>query len=141
MRHRRHRHHLGRTEGHRNALLSNLATALFRAERVRTTLAKAKALRPYAEPIITLAKTDTLHHRRLVLQLIQDKEIVRKLFTEIGPRVGDRPGGYLRIVQTAPRPGDAAPMAYIELVDKPVVAEVEAPKEEKKSFLQRITGR
>jgi large subunit ribosomal protein L17 len=141
MRNRRRRHHLGRPTGHREATLRNLATALFRHESIRTTVAKAKALRPYAEPLITLARSDELHNRRLVLREIHDKEIVRKLFNSIGPRFIDRPGGYTRIIRTSPRPGDGAPMAYIELVVKQKIVEDGDKKKEKKGLIQRVLGR
>lgn len=128
---------MGRTSAHRKATLENMATALFRYGRIRTTEAKAKALRPYVEPLITRAKTDTLANRRRILRSIRDKEIMRKLFEEIGPLASERPGGYTRIIKTANRPGDGAPMAYIELVDRPVEEE---PEEEapKKGLLSRV---
>lgn len=116
MRHRVNGKKLRRNTAHRRALLRNLVTSLLERERVRTTLAKAKATRPLAEKMITLAKKDTLHTRRLVLRFIFKKDIVKKLFEEIGPRFIERPGGYTRIVKIGPRAGDGAEMAMIELV-------------------------
>ena len=116
MRHRVNGKKLRRNTAHRRALLRNLVTSLLERERVRTTLAKAKATRPLAEKMITLAKKDTLHTRRLVLRFIFKKNIVKKLFEEIGPRFIERPGGYTRIVKISPRAGDGAEMAMIELV-------------------------
>ncbi len=116
---------LGRTTEHRLALLRNLSTALFEKERIRTTLAKAKELRPFAEKLITLAKRDTLHARRRVLRHIRDKKVVAKLFDTISPRFAQRPGGYTRILKLGPRRGDHAEMALIELVAAEPVAEAE----------------
>jgi large subunit ribosomal protein L17 len=118
MRHRVHHRKLGRTTPHRTALLRNLATALFERERIRTTLPKAKELRPYAEKLITLAKRedDRLHARRLVLRDIQDPVIVKKLFDLLGARYATRPGGYTRILRLGPRKGDGAEMAIVELL-------------------------
>lgn len=96
-----------------------MAGSLFRHELIKTTLPKAKELRRVAEPLITLAKEDSVHHRRLAFARLRDKEIVGKLFTELGPRYSERPGGYLRILKCGFRAGDAAPMAYVELVDRP----------------------
>jgi large subunit ribosomal protein L17 len=107
---------LGRTSSHRRALLRNLTTSLFRHERVRTTLPKAKELRPFAEKLITLARRDDLHARRLVLRHVDDKEVVKKLFSTLGPRFAARPGGYTRTMRLGPRQGDGAEMALIELV-------------------------
>jgi large subunit ribosomal protein L17 len=117
MRHRKKDNHLGRTVTHRRALLSNLASALILNKRIRTTLAKAKALRRYVEPLVTRSKDNTQHSRRLVFSYLQNKEAVTELFREVGPRVADRPGGYTRIIKLENRPGDNAPMAFIELVD------------------------
>ncbi|HEX5414555.1 MAG TPA: 50S ribosomal protein L17 [Chloroflexota bacterium] len=108
---------LGRPTSQREALLRNLATDLIRYERIRTTLPKAKALRPFAEKIITLSKDDTVHHRRLAAAQLYDELMVKKLFTELGPRFAERPGGYTRIVHLGRRLGDAAEMAVIELVE------------------------
>lgn len=107
---------LGRTSSHRRALLRNLATSLFRHERVRTTLPKAKELRSFAEKLITLARRDDLHSRRLVLRQVDDKEVVKKLFGTLGPRFAARPGGYTRILRLGSRQGDGAEMALVELV-------------------------
>jgi len=118
MRHRVAHRKLGRTTPHRKALLRNLATALFERERIRTTLPKAKELRPFAERLITLARRDTdrLHARRLAARELQDPAVVKKLFDTIGARFATRPGGYTRILHLGPRKGDGAEMAYLELV-------------------------
>ena len=118
MRHRVAHRKLGRTTPHRIALLRNLATALFERERIRTTLPKAKEVRPFAERLITLARRedDRLHARRLAARDIHDRDVVRKLFDSIGPRFATRPGGYTRIMRLGPRPGDGAEMAILELV-------------------------
>jgi large subunit ribosomal protein L17 len=116
MKHRVAGRKLGRTSMHRTALLRNLSTELFRHERIRTTLLKAKELRPFAEKLITLSKRETLHARRLVLRDIHDKEIVAKMFDTISSRFAQRPGGYTRIVKLGPRRGDNAEMALIELI-------------------------
>lgn len=116
MRHRVSGKRLRRNSSHRRALLRNLVTSLFDKERVSTTLAKARAARPLAEKMITLTKKDTLHSRRQALQFIFKKDIVKKLFDEIGPRFIERPGGYTRIVKLGPRAGDGAEMAMIELI-------------------------
>ena len=123
MRHRAKGRQLSRTASHRKALLANLATSLFRHDRVVTTEAKAKELRPYAERLITLARRGDLHARRLVERRIKDKDVTHKLFVELGPRYQARPGGYLRILKCGFRAGDNAPMAYVELVDRPRDAE------------------
>jgi len=99
-------------------MFKNMAVSLFRHELIRTTLPKAKELRRVAEPLITLSKVDSVHTRRLAFARLRDKEVVGKLFTELGPRYQARPGGYLRILKCGFRPGDAAPMAYVELVDR-----------------------
>jgi len=116
MRHKVKGKKLRRPTDHRRALLRNLVTSLLEKERIKTTLAKAKAARPLAEKIITLGKKDTLHSRRLALKFIFKKEAVKKLFEEIGPRFSQRPGGYTRIVKLGPRSGDGAEMAMFELV-------------------------
>lgn len=108
---------LGRTASHRRALLSNLACQLIEHKRIVTTLAKAKSLRVYAEPLITRSKVDNMHNRRVVFSYLQDKEAIKELFGVIGDKVANRPGGYTRIIKLAPRMGDAADMAMIELVD------------------------
>lgn len=116
MRHRKKGRNLSRSPSHRRALLRNMATSLFRHERIRTTTARAKELRPYAERLVTLARRGDLHARRLAARRIADREILGKLFDDIGPRYADRPGGYTRILKLGPRKGDAADMALIELV-------------------------
>jgi large subunit ribosomal protein L17 len=102
-------------------MFRNMAGSLIRHELIKTTVPKAKELRRVAEPLITLAKIDSVHHRRLAFARLRDKEAVGKLFSELGPRYEARPGGYLRILKCGFRPGDAAPMAYVELVDRPAV--------------------
>jgi len=118
MRHRKAGRHLNRTSSHRDAMFRNMANSLFRHELIKTTLPKAKELRRVAEPLITLAKTDSVHKRRLAFARLRDKEVVGKLFVDLGPRYQSRPGGYLRILKCGFRAGDAAPMAYVELVDR-----------------------
>lgn len=118
MRHRNKGRALGRTDSHREALLRNMATSLFRHGRIQTTTAKAKELRPFAERLITLAKRGDLHARRLAARRIQDKEVLYRLFSAIGPRFAERPGGYTRILKTGFRQGDGAETALIELVDR-----------------------
>lgn len=117
MRHQK-RHKLGRPSSQRKALLRNLVTSFLEKERITTTLAKAKATRPVAEKIITLGKEDTLHHRRRAFRYIYKKDVVKKLFEDIGPRFVERPGGYTRIVKLAQRAGDGADMAVLEMVGK-----------------------
>ena len=117
MRHRKKGRKLQRTASHRRAMLRNLATSLFRHERIKTTNAKAKELRPYAERLITLARRGDLHARRLVARKIQDREVLGKLFDEISPRYAERPGGYTRILKLGNRKGDAAEISLIELVN------------------------
>lgn len=117
MRHGKKVNHLGRTSSHRKAMMSNMATSLIMHKRITTTVAKAKALRKYVEPLITKAKNDTTHSRRMVFSYLQDKNAVTELFREISQKVGDRPGGYTRILRTGFRIGDAAEMCIIELVD------------------------
>lgn len=123
MRHRKAGRHLNRTSSHRGAMFRNMAASLFRHELIKTTLPKAKELRRVAEPLITLAKSDSVHTRRLAFARLRDKEVVGKLFVELGPRYLERPGGYLRILKCGFRSGDAAPMAYVELVGRPERAE------------------
>lgn len=122
MRHRKAGRQLNRTSSHREAMFRNMASSLFRHELIKTTLPKAKELRRVAEPLITLAKTDSVHTRRLAFARLRDKEVVGKLFVELGPRYQGRPGGYLRILKCGYRHSDAAPMAYVELVDRPATA-------------------
>ena len=117
---------LNRTSSHREAMRRNRASALVKHELVRTPLPKAKELRRVAEPLITLAKTDGVANRRLAFSRLRDKEAVGKLFVELGPRYKERPGGYLRILKCGFRPGDNAPMAYVELVGRPQVEAVDA---------------
>ena len=125
MRHRNIGRQLSRDSSHRKALLKNLTISLVRHELIRTTLPKAKELRRIAEPLITLAKTDNLAGRRLAFSRTRDRDTVTKLFNELGPRYLTRPGGYLRILKCGFRPGDNAPMAIVELVDRPRVGEVQ----------------
>jgi len=119
MRHRHSGRQLNRNSSHRKAMFQNMVNSLFKHELIKTTLPKAKELRRVAEPLITLAKEDCVAKRRLAFARMRDKEMVGKLFTELAPRYKDRPGGYLRILKCGFRPGDAAPMAYVELVDRP----------------------
>ncbi len=123
MRHRKSGRHLTRTSSHRNAMFRNMAVSLFRHELIKTTLPKAKELRRVAEPLITLSRTDSVAKRRLAFARLRDAEVVGKLFQELGPRYRERPGGYLRILKCGYRAGDNAPMAYVELVDRPEAAE------------------
>jgi len=116
MRHLVKRHRLGRNSSQRKALLRSLVTSFLEKERIKTTRAKAAALRPAAEKMITLAKKDTLHSRRRVLRTVYKKDVVKKLFEELGPRFSERPGGYCRIIKLGPRAGDGAEMAVIELI-------------------------
>lgn len=120
MRHLKSGRKLNRTSSHRQAMFRNMASSLFKHEIIRTTLPKAKELRRVAEPLITLAKSDGVHQRRLAFSRLRDNEAVGKLFTDIGPRYVERPGGYTRILKCGNRPGDNAPMAYIELVGRSV---------------------
>jgi large subunit ribosomal protein L17 len=120
MRHRKSGRHLNRSRSHLQAMLKNMSSSLVRHELIRTTVPKAKELRRVVEPLITLAKTDSVANRRLAFSRLRDRESVTKLFNELGPRYRQRPGGYLRILKCGPRPGDNAPMAYVELVDRPV---------------------
>jgi large subunit ribosomal protein L17 len=117
MRHGKKVNHLGRTSAHRQALLSNMAASLILNKRINTTLAKAKALRKYVEPLITKSKSDSTHSRRVVFSYLQNKYAVTELFREVSVKVAERPGGYTRIIKLGNRPGDAAEMAMIELVD------------------------
>jgi len=119
MRHMKSGRKLNRTSSHREAMFKNMASSLFKHELIRTTLPKAKELRRVAEPLITLAKTDGVANRRLAFARLRDKEAVGKLFVELGPRYRERKGGYTRILKCGFRVGDSAPMAYIELVDRP----------------------
>lgn len=120
MRHRKSGRHLNRTSSHREAMFRNMACSLIEHEMIKTTLPKAKELRRVAEPLITLAKSDSVANRRLAFARTGDKSVVGKLFSEIGPRYAERPGGYTRILKCGFRAGDSAPMAFVELVDRPV---------------------
>jgi large subunit ribosomal protein L17 len=126
MRHQKSGRKLNRTSSHREAMFKNMAASLIKHELIRTTLPKAKELRRVAEPLITLAKTDGVANRRLAFARLRDKQAVGKLFMELGPRYQQRPGGYLRILKCGFRPGDNAPMAYVELVDRPQGEAVDA---------------
>jgi len=126
MRHRKSGRKLGRNSSHRKAMFRNMAASLFRHETIKTTVPKAKELRRVAEPLITLAKEDGVANRRLAFARLRDKEVVGKLFKDLGPRFKERPGGYIRILKLGPRAGDAAPMALVMLVDGPVEAEAVA---------------
>ena len=119
MRHQKAGRKFSRTSSHREAMFKNMAASLFKHELIRTTLPKAKELRRVAEPLITLAKTDGVANRRLAFARLRDKEAVGKLFVELGPRYRERKGGYLRLLKCGFRAGDNAPMAYVELVDRP----------------------
>lgn len=119
MRHLNSGRQLSRNSSHRKATLQSMAVSLFRYEAIKTTLPKAKELRRTAEPLITLAKQDSVAKRRLAFARLRDQEVVAKLFRELGPRYRERPGGYLRILKCGFRPGDRAPMAFVELVDRP----------------------
>jgi large subunit ribosomal protein L17 len=143
MRHRVAHRKLGRVTPHRTALLRNLATALFERERIRTTLMKAKELRPFAERLITLAKRDDgrLHARRQVLRDIHDQQVVRKLFDALGARFADRPGGYTRILRLGPRRGDGAEMAIVELLGSEFKPEAKAEKGAKGDKAPKESGR
>ncbi|WP_282297129.1 MULTISPECIES: 50S ribosomal protein L17 [unclassified Stenotrophomonas] len=123
MRHQKSGRKFNRTSAHREAMFKNMAASLFKHELIKTTLPKAKELRRVAEPLITLAKVDSVANRRLAFARLRDNEAVGNLFTILGPRYATRPGGYLRLLKCGFRAGDNAPMAYVELVDRPAVAE------------------
>ena len=125
MRHRKSGRHLNRTSTHRKAMFRNMAVSLIEHEIIKTTLPKAKELRRVAEPLITLAKNDSVANRRLAFDRMRSDKVVGKLFSEIGPRYENRPGGYTRILKCGARPGDSAPMAFIELVERPQAAPAE----------------
>jgi large subunit ribosomal protein L17 len=137
MRHGKKINHLGRTDSHRKAMLANMATSLILHKRITTTLAKAKALRVYVEPILTKGKSDTTHSRRIVFSYLQDKDAVTILFREIAEKIASRPGGYTRIIKMENRLGDNAEMALIELVDYNTVYGTDVAKAEKKSTRRR----
>ena len=131
MRHNKAINHLGRQSGHRKAMLANMASSLILHKRITTTVAKAKALRSYVEPLITKSKEDSTHSRRVVFSYLKDKYAVTELFRNVAPKVADRPGGYTRVLHTGFRQGDAAEMALIELVDFNEVALATAKAEKK----------
>ncbi|MCK9621184.1 MAG: 50S ribosomal protein L17 [Methylobacter sp.] len=120
MRHRKSGRKFNINSSHRKALFSNMVSSLFKHELIKTTLPKAKELRSYAEPLITLSKEDSVAKRRIAFSRLRDRDTVTKLFNELGPRYKNRAGGYLRIMKCGFRPGDDAPMAYVELVDRPI---------------------
>ena len=133
MRHTKAINHLGRKSGHRKALLANMATSLILNKRIETTVAKAKALKMYVEPLITKSKDDSTHSRRTVFSYLKNKEAVSELFRTVAPKIADRPGGYTRVLKTGFRQGDGADMALIELVDFNEAALASAPKAAKKT--------
>ena len=135
MRHNKKNNHLGRQAGHRKAMLANMASSLIKHKRIETTLAKAKVLRTYVEPLITKSKDDTTHSRRMVFSYLKDKHAVSELFRTVAPKVADRPGGYTRVLKVGFRQGDAAEMAMIELVDfnEAMLASATPKKEVKKT--------
>jgi large subunit ribosomal protein L17 len=133
VRHARSGKKLGRDSAHRKALYSNLAGAVIEHGRIKTTVTKAKAVKPIAEQLITLGRRGDMHARRQAVAFLRSKEIVHKLFSEVGPAFAERPGGYLRITRIGPRPGDSAEMAYLELVDTPLVFKQRLPREESAS--------
>ena len=133
MRHNKAINHLGRKSGHRKALLANMATSLILHKRIQTTVAKAKALKMYVEPLITKSKEDSTHSRRVVFSYLKNKEAVTELFRTVAPKIADRPGGYTRVLKTGFRQGDGADMALIELVDFNEAALASAPKAAKKT--------
>ena len=137
MRHNKAINHLGRKSGHRKAMLANMASSLLLHKRIETTVAKAKALRMYVEPLITKSKDDSTHSRRTVFSYLKQKEAVTELFRVIAPKIAERPGGYTRILKTGFRVGDAADMAIIELVDFNEAALASAPKKEAKKATTR----
>ncbi len=137
MRHNKAINHLGRQSGHRKALLANMASSLIMHKQINTTVAKAKALKTYVEPLITKSKEDTTHNRRVVFSYLKDKNAVTELFRTIAPKVADRPGGYTRVLHTGFRQGDAAEMALIELVDFNEAALAAAPKAAAKKTTRR----
>ena len=137
MRHNKAINHLGRKSGHRKAHLANMATSLILHKRIQTTVAKAKALKMYVEPLITKCKEDTTHSRRVVFSYLKNKEAVTELFRTVAPKIADRPGGYTRVLKTGFRQGDGADMALIELVDFNEAALAAAPKKAAKKTTRR----
>lgn len=145
MRHGKKINHLGRTAPHRKAMLSNMACSLIEHKRINTTVAKAKALRVYVEPILTKAKEDTTHNRRIVFSYLQSKEAITELFRTVAPKIAERNGGYTRIIKTGFRPGDAADTALIELVDfndiyNPNEAEKKTTRRSRRSTAKKETA-
>ena len=146
MRHNKKFNHLGRTASHRNAMLAKMAVSLIMHKRITTTVAKAKALKKYVEPLITKSKEDTTNSRRVVLSYLKDKYAVTELFKEIAVKIADRPGGYTRIIKTGHRLGDAAEMCFIELVDydenmaKEVAKKVTRTRRSKKAAAQDVVA-
>ncbi len=137
MRHNKAINHLGRKSGHRKALLANMASSLILHKRINTTVAKAKALKSYVEPLITKSKDDSTHSRRVVFSYLKNKEAVSELFRTVAPKIADRPGGYTRVLHTGFRQGDAAEMALIELVDFNEAALASAPQKAAKKSTRR----
>ena len=137
MRHNKAINHLGRKSGHRKALLANMASSLILEKRINTTVAKAKALKSYVEPLITKSKDDSTHSRRVVFSYLKNKEAVSELFRNVAPKIADRPGGYTRVLHTGFRQGDAAEMALIELVDFNEAALASAPQKAAKKSTRR----
>jgi len=137
MRHNKAINHLGRKSGHRKALLANMASSLILEKRITTTVAKAKALKSYVEPLITKSKDDSTHSRRVVFSYLKNKEAVSELFRTVAPKIADRPGGYTRVLHTGFRQGDAAEMALIELVDFNEAALATAPQKAAKKTTRR----
>ena len=137
MRHNKAINHLGRKSGHRKALLANMASSLILEKRITTTVAKAKALKSYVEPLITKSKDDSTHSRRVVFSYLKNKEAVSELFRTVAPKIADRPGGYTRVLHTGFRQGDAAEMALIELVDFNEAALASAPQKAAKKTTRR----
>tara|TARA_B100001250_G_scaffold402396_1_gene415487 strand:+ start:875 stop:1381 length:507 start_codon:yes stop_codon:yes gene_type:complete len=133
MRHGKNHRKLNRTSSHRKAMFKNMATSLLKHEIIRTTLPKAKELRKYAEPLITLARESSVHNKRIAFSRLRDRDIITKLFGELGPRYSKRNGGYTRILKCGFRKGDNAPMAYIELVDRPQEDKKELKEDSKSS--------
>jgi large subunit ribosomal protein L17 len=141
MRHQLSGRQLSRNSSHRHALMRNMSVSLLRHETIRTTLPKAKELRRVVEPLITLAKRDAEANRRLAFARLRDREVVEKLFADLGPRFKARPGGYTRILRMNPRPGDSAPMALMQLVDGPAAVAVEQPAEQGKKTTRRAKAK
>jgi large subunit ribosomal protein L17 len=141
MRHQLSGRQLSRNSSHRHALMRNMSVSLLRHETIRTTLPKAKELRRVVEPLITLGKSDAEANRRLAFARLRDREVVEKLFTDLGPRFKARPGGYTRILRMMPRPGDSAPMALMQLVDGPAAVAAEQPAEEGKKTARRAKAK